>query len=123
MSKEKVIQEIGARLLRGETMCKECCPFGCNCPLMESVKDGLVCVSCLKRFKRDALDGVVEIVQQNAPITEKVSERKSEPERKPVDEDTKPNPVASRMLEGWTMLGISCPLCFNPLVKSPVDNT
>ncbi len=135
MSKEKAIQEIGVRLLRGETMCAESCPFGCNCPLMESKKEGIVCVNCLKKFVRDPEEGILEASSHlqpsiDPPQTQKREETNrhlanSNPQatNKHVTKDEHAvNPVASRMLEGWTMLGTSCPLCFNPLVKSPVDN-
>lgn len=58
MSKQKAIEEIGARLLRGHKMLAESCPEGCNCPLMES-NAGIQCVACEKMFKRGD-DGEME---------------------------------------------------------------
>ncbi len=134
MSKEKTIQEIGVRLLRGETMLADSCPAGCNCPLMKS-KEAIECVSCGRRFTRDDSDDLVETGQRAAPapvqkeaeetvvaprpLPKRVEEGRGSKE--PVDNGV--GKVGQRLLEGWTMLADHCPVCFNPIVKSPVDGT
>jgi uncharacterized Zn finger protein (UPF0148 family) len=109
MSKEKIIQEIGVRLLRGELMCAECCPFGCNCPLMKG-KEGIVCVGCQRKFVRDVDGSMIEDAkhvpqtvepQQNA-ILAKAPESLTKQTAKPSqNEETRVNAVATKMLEGF----------------------
>ncbi len=114
MSKERIIQEMGVRLLRGELMCAECCPFGCNCPLMKG-KEGIVCVGCQRKFVRDVDGSMIEDAkhvpqtvepQQNA-IVKAPESFKKQTAKPSQNEETHVNAVATKMLEGFT-LGSFC---------------
>ncbi len=131
MSKEKTIEELGIRLLRGETMLGEACPAGCNCPLMKS-RDAIECVSCRRRFgrtqdgdlteePRKGGNGPVEAAKQEPQKVQELAPPQPEPRR--IADVAGPGRVGQRLLEGWTMTADHCPVCFNPIMRSPVDKT
>ena len=127
MSKEKTIEELGVRLLRGETMLGDACPAGCNCPLMKS-RHAIECVSCRRRYKRAEDGELVEEPRKDGAAPAKEEEPKKaapppEPEPRRIADVFGPGKVGQRLLEGWTMTADHCPVCFNPIMRSPVDKT
>jgi uncharacterized Zn finger protein (UPF0148 family) len=131
MSKEKIVEELGVRLLRGETMLADSCPSGCNCPLMKG-RNAIECVSCRRRFKRNEDGDLVEearedspaVVAATAPAVQAVKEAPQKPaEPRRIADVPGVGKVGQRLLEGWTMTADHCPVCFSPIMRSPIDKT
>ena len=124
-SREEAMAEMGQRMLRGERMLAEPCPT-CPIPLMESDK-GCICSQCHVVYERDG-DGGLRRKQGTEKPVAPVPDAKKAPNAAPVStearkQSSKVGNVGQALLEGWTMLSESCPICFNPIMRKPSDRS
>jgi len=117
--------------LQGWTMLAESCDE-CNVPLMEKKKGQIIsCVGCKRNFKREVNEDdpstlmmvpIVKDTVQNSAPPQVNSTTLAPPQVNSTTLTEKPQPQISdimgeKMLQGWTLLGDTCPICNSPLMK------
>lgn len=111
-SRSEATAEMGELLLRGWAMLAEACPQ-CHIPLMEEKPTGKkLCVGCQRTsWSTDASD--------RSQAEEDVSHAANKVDVSTDANRTDPSDLlAERMLQGWALLGVVCPVCRTPLVKN-----
>ena len=111
-------RSMGDLLLQGWCMLSDSCE-GCLVPLMRSPSgDETVCCQCGTSTSRPSVPPKSPDVRELTPGgLRDAGEAGREPascRRRSVSPSTK---LAERMLEGWNMLGSSCPICMTPLCE------
>ena len=109
--------------LRGERMLADSCP-NCPMPLMQN-DQGCICCLCHVVWERNAEGEYRRKARadaQKATATVQQAPRQTPAPREKADAPGVGS-VGEKLLQGWTMLADSCPMCYKPLMRNPADRT
>ena len=120
---DAISHRIGEKLMLGWTMLEEACPVTHACPLMRDPRSGRLWSPALNDYVNEDKGSSARTAKADSGSQQPAPPQRQEayalpadaPERKAISKR-----IQERLLQGWTMTGVSCPqtgLC--PLMQEP----